>query len=326
MAVLSLAALTGLSTANAITFTWLEGPQAGQAFTGGAVEIKAFNHDTGTLYPTQPNGTTVSGAAALNALSAGLGGGQALNSQPNEDSWGIFKITDILARGPNNQSYAIYNHLANNYELTGMFSGIQDIHLTQVSQGSGVPGAGQVIDGAGMTVSIYSDPSKDFNSDPNGGNNGPSDRTAANQFPTVTNGTLELLLQSTPGFINANGTFGGVAAEFESNTAAVGYAALNVVGGASAAQFNTNQVGFKGSYGSEFMPGLAGQTATDVWFAFTSTQGESGWDIRSNDPMIAVLGGPSVPDGGSTVVLLASGLLALAGAARLRRGKTARLG
>lgn len=316
--VLSLAAFTGLvSTANAVTFTWLDGPLQGQTFAGGGIEIKAFNYDTGTLYNQQPQGTVLSGAAMNTQIAR-----PALNASGAEDSWGIFKITDILAKGPDNQSHSIYNHLVNNYELTGMFWGVQDFQLTQVSAGSGLPGAGQVIDGTGMNVAIYSDPSKNFNQDPNGGLNGPSDRTGVSSFPTVTDGNLELLLQSTNGFINANGTFGGVATEFESNTAAVGYAALNVLGGASAAQFNTNAVGFRGSYGPEFLPGLGSQTSTDVWFAFTSTQGDSGWDIRSNDPMIAVLAGPSVPDGGSTVILLASGLLALAGAARLRRGRT----
>lgn len=313
--VLSLAALTGLvSTANAVTFTWLDGPLAGQPFAGGAVEIKAFNYDTGTLYNQQPNGTVLTGAALDAQISR-----PALNGQ-GSDSWGILKITDVLAKGPDNLSHSIYNHIVNNFELTGMFWGVQDFYLNQVSQGSGLPGGGQVIDGTGMVVSIYSDPSKNFNQDPGGGLNGPSDRTGVNTFPTVTDGTLELVLQSTNGFINAPGTFGGVQTEFESNTAAVGYAALNVVGGASAAQFNTNAVGFKGSNGAEFLPGMGSQASTDVWFAFTSNQGDSGWDIRSNDPMIAVISG--VPDSGSTLMMTLGSLLALAGAARIRRGKT----
>jgi hypothetical protein len=314
--VLSLAALTGLvSTANAVTFTWLDGPLAGQPFAGGPIEIKAFNHDTGTLYNQQPTGTVLTGAALDAQVSR-----PALNGM-GSDSWGILKITEVYSK-IGSQQYAIYSHLSNNYELTGMFWGIQDTYLNQVSAGSGLPGGGQVIDGTGMMVHIYSDPSKNFSSDPNGGLNGPSDRTGISTFPTVTDGQLELILQSTNGFINAAGTFGGVATEFESNTAAVGYAALNVLGGASAAQFNTNAVGFKGSYGADFLPGVGTQTSTDIWFAFTSIQGEAGWDIKSNDPMIAVLSGPSVPDSGSTLIMLTGGLFALLAAARTRRGKT----
>jgi hypothetical protein len=315
--VLSLAAATGLvSTANAVVFTWLDGPLAGQPFAGGPIEIKAFNHDTGTLYNTQPVGTVLTGAALDAQISR-----PALNGM-GSDSWGILKITQIFSK-VGGQQYSIYSNLSNNFELTGMFWGVQDFYLNQANPGSGLPGGGQVIDGTGMTVHIYSDPSKNFSSDPvAGAGGGPADRTGINTFPTVTDGTLELILQSTNGFINAAGTNGGVQTEFESNTAFTGYAALNVMGGASAAQFNTNAVGFQGSYGAGFLPGMGSQQSTDVWFAFTSIQGENGWDIKSNDPMIAVLSGPNVPDGGSTLMMTLGSLLALAGAARLRREKT----
>ena len=142
---------------------------------------------------------------------------------------------------------------------------------------------------------------------------------AVGTYPTATDGTLELSLLSTPGFINLPGNLGGIATEFESNTANVGYAALNVIGGASAAQFDTNAVGFGGSYGAQFSPGLAGQTAHDVFFKFTSSQGVNGWDITSNDPMIASIR-TSVPDAGSSVVLMGIALLGLGmGARRFRK-------
>src|SRR5687768_17206211 len=128
--VLSLAALTGLvSTANAVTFTWLEGPLQGQTFAGGAIEIKAFNHDTGTLYNQQSTGTVLTGAALDAQISR-----PALNGM-GSDSWGILKITEIYSK-IGSQQYAIYSHLSNSYELTGMFWGIQDTYLNQVSAGS----------------------------------------------------------------------------------------------------------------------------------------------------------------------------------------------
>jgi hypothetical protein len=314
-AVAALAAFLSLSqTANAISFTWLEGPLTGQAFVGGAIQIKAVNYDTGTLYNPLPIGTSAgysgspgagvaTGVTALNALA----GRPAINGQPGEDSWGILKITNVQAYDPSGILRDVYNSAISSVELTAMFYGVQDFYVNQVSAGSGLAGGGQVIDGTGLRVDIYSDPSKDFNQTA-----GPAGRTGASSYPTATNGTLELSLLSTPGFINANGTFGGAATEFESNTANVGYAALNVVGGASAAQFNTNTIGFGGTSGAGFLPGLGGQTSTDVWFAFTSSPGTSGWDITSNDPMLAnVATPPSVPEAGSTLLLLGLGLALL---------------
>jgi hypothetical protein len=132
---------------------------------------------------------------------------------------------------------------------------------------------------------------------------------------------LELSLLSTPGFINANGTFGGTAAEFQSNTADLGKAALNVIGGASAAQFDTNGIGFGGTSGLGLVNGLAGQTTADVWLAFTSSPGSNGWDVNSNDPMLANISTGQVPDSGSTLVMLGMGLIGL-GLGYRRRRKT----
>jgi len=315
-AIVALAAVAPLaSPVHALTLTWLSGPQNGQAFTSGGIVVKALNYDTGSLYNTIPIGTSVgysgspgAGVAGGETTLNGITARQALNAMPStEDSWGIIKITQIQAIASDGILRDVYNAAVSPLELTAMFWGIRDFSLTQVSAGSGLPGAGQVIDGTGMRVDIYSDASKDFNQTP-----GPAGRIGISSYPTVTNGTLELSLLSTPGFINANGTFGGSAAEFESNTASVGYAALNVIGGASAAQFNTNAIGFQGSSGAAFIPGVAGQASTDVWFAFTATQGTNGWDVNSNDPMLANITTPTVPDGGTTVLMLFPALALMA--------------
>jgi len=299
--------------------TWLDGPQAGQAFTSGGVTIKAINYDTGSLYNTLPLGTS---AGYTGSPGAGVAGGEAtlnalpqraaLNGFPNEDSWGIVKITDILAIGSDGLNHSVYNSIASPFELTAMFWAIHDFYINQISLGSGLPGGGQVIDGTGMRVDIWSG-AKDFSQV-----GGPGARSTVSTYPTATNGNLELSLRSTPGFINANGTFGGSATEFESNTANVGYAALDVIGGASAAQFNTNAIGFGGSSGAAFVPGVAGQSSTDMWFSFTATQGINGWDITSNDPMLANVTTPSVADSGSTLVMLGLGMAFLAEAYRRR--------
>lgn len=311
MAASALVALT--PSASALNLVFLEGVNAGQAYTSGGLQIKAINYDTGALYPQLGLNNAVgfgqggasadvaSGITALNGIQsrAALGAVAGQN-----DSWGILKITNIQAYDSQGILRDVYNSGSASYELTAMFWGVNDFYVKQVSTLANPAGAfaGQIIDGAGLRVDIYSDPSKDFNQTP-----GPTGAHTVSTYATATNGTLELSLLSTPGFINPAGTLGGVATEFESNTGNVGYSALNVTGGASAFQFDTNAIGFKGSSGSQFDPGLAGQASTDVWFSFTSTQGINGWDVTSNDPMLANIRG-NVPDSGSSLLMLSMGL------------------
>jgi hypothetical protein len=328
MSALAVAALVALSpSASAIPLTWITPglPENGLTFAGGAIQIKAVNYDTGALYAPMTVGTALGFGNGPGATSGSVAAGQtALNGQqtraPNgavagqNDSWGILRIEQIQATASNGTLQDIYNRAVSPFELTAMFWGVQDFYLNQVSAGSNLPGGGQIIDGTGLRVDIYSDLAKNFNQTP-----GPTGLHTVNTYPTATDGTLELSLLSTPGFINNAATLGGIATEFESNTANTGYAALNVIGGASAAQFNTNGIGFSGSSGGAFSPGLGNQTSTDIWFSFTSTQGTNGWDITSNDPMLANIGTPGVPDSGSTLLLLGMGVVFVAGAYRRRQ-------
>ncbi len=326
LAFTALAALLALThQATAIPLVWVDGPQAGQAFSGGGIQIKAVNYDTGTLYNPLTVGTSLGYSGSPGA---GVAGGQTTLNAPAviqrpilggngaEDSWGILRITNIQATASDGVLRDVYNSAVAGFELTAMFWGVQDFYVNQVSAGSNLPGGGQIIDGTGLRVDIWSDASKNFNQTP--GPTGVGGRTSASTYNTVTDGTLELSLLSTPGFINANGTFGGSATEFEANTANTGYAALNVTGGASATQFNTNAIGFGGSSGAGFLPGVAGQTSMDIWFSFTSTQGVNGWDITSNDPMLANIA-TGVPDTGSTLLMFALGLGLMAEAYRRNR-------
>jgi len=314
-ALLALSTLIAITpSASALNFVWVDGPQAGQAFAGGGIQVKAINYDTGSLYAPLALNTAIGfgqGGTGTQTVAGGVATLDAAQTRAplgvvagQNDSWGILKITSIQATASDGVLHDIYNSAVAPYELTAMFWGVNDFYLKQISAGSGLAGSGQIIDGAGLRVDIYSDPSKDFNQTP-----GPTGAHTVSTYPTATNGTLELSLLSTPGFINADGTLGGVATEFESNTLNVGYAALNVIGGASAAQFNTNAIGFGGSSGAGFSPGLGNQTSTDVWFSFTSTQGVNGWDVTSNDPMLANIS--RAPDSGSTLLMLAMGLACL---------------
>jgi len=325
-ALLVLPALSMLTaTASAIPLTWVDGPDAGQAFAGGGIQIKAVNYDTGSLYTPLTVGNSLGFGTGTGANSANVAAGiTALNGQQSrgalgtvaahDDSWGILRITNIQATASDGVLRDVWNSALAPVELTAKFWGVDDFYLSQISAGSNLPGGGQIIDGVGLRVDIYSDPSKNFNQTlgPNGTNN-------VLTYPTATDGTLELSLLSTAGFINANGTLGGAATEFESNTANTGYAALNVLGGASASQFDTNAIGFGGSSGAGFLPGVAGQASMDIWFSFTSTQGVNGWDITSNDPMLANISTGQVPDSGSTLMMLGIGLVGLALGYRRRR-------
>lgn len=327
-ALAALAALFSVTPrASALDLVWVNGPQNGQTFAGGAIQIKAINYDTGALYGALPLNTAIGFGQGGTGEQSVAGGTATLNTAQtrpalgtvaaHNDSWGILKITQIQATASNGVLHDIYNAvLPNAPELTAKFWGVNDFYVKQVSAGEpGFAGSGQIIDGAGLRVDIYSDMSRNFNQTA-----GPGGTAALTTYPTATDGTLELSLLSTPGFINVAGTLGGIATEFESNTANVGYAALNVIGGASAAQFDTNAVGFGGSYGAAFSPGLANQQAHDVFFKFTSSQGVNGWDITSNDPMIAVIRTAGVPDGGSSAVMLALGLVCMGlGYRRIRK-------
>src|SRR5688500_18971485 len=168
-ALLVLSALTMLThRASAIPLTWVDGPQAGQPFAGGGIQIKAVNYDTGTLYPAMPVGTALgfgvggasgsvaAGEAALNAAQsrAALGTVAAHN-----DSWGILRITNIQATASDGVLRDIWNSALAPVELTAKFWGVNDFFLAQVSAGSGLPASGQIIDGTGSRVDIYSDPS-----------------------------------------------------------------------------------------------------------------------------------------------------------------------
>jgi hypothetical protein len=332
VALAALIALAGLAPkANAIPLVWLNGPDAGSAFAGGGIQIKAVNYDTGTLYNPLPVGSSLGygaggGSGSVAAGEAALAGNQSrgvlgpsgpgFGAASGEDSWGIIKITQIQAYASDGVLRDLFNDSVSPFELTAMFWGVRDFYMTQIAAGGAVPASGQIIDGTGLRVDIYQDASKNFNQTA-----GPGGRTAIDQYGTATDGELVLSLLSTAGFINPDGVRGGIATEFESNTASVGYAALNVIGGnaETVAQFDTNAIGFGGSSGGLFTPGLAGQAATDVWFSFTSTQGTNGWDITSNDPMLAVISGPSVPDSASTLGLIAGGLALLAAASRRRK-------
>ena len=257
VAVAALLASIGFSTsAKAITLAYEVDPDGAGPLTvgspyAGPVQFKFVNFDNGSLYATLPPGPGVgysgvpsaigeaTGVTALDAIQAAGAGnaksnGQYLSGLPAgarlEDTWGILNTTNITDLN----GFDVWTPAGKGTQITGMFYGEQDIHIQNFSATE------NRINGVGLTLDLYEQPilgGTPFSPVP-----GPADfpvggRTGPTSYLNVTDGTLVLKLESTPGFIQTLGTGAGPAAEFETifNTAALvgrGTSFANVVGGA----------------------------------------------------------------------------------------------
>jgi hypothetical protein len=299
------------------------GHAIGEAFTGGDFRINLQNFDNGALYPNLgvpgtsagygENGTGTQtlpgGIATLDALqTAGPTGGE-----PGEDTWGIARIISITDLA----GAVIWSETGKNAQLTIMFHGEQDFYVQQLASGF------QEINGVDMNVDMYFQSKTDVGYtayDPLLGSGG---RTGADDYTTVTDGTLILSLESTSGFIHDDGTLGGLATEFASNfnqtSGGTGQMYLSVTGGSEASQFNSN--GFSSPFG-------AGTTA-DMFAQFTTAALAPGavadWLVRSNDPVIGTVAQVTVPDGTASVSYGLMSAFVLMGFAALRRRVTGRV-
>jgi hypothetical protein len=292
-----------LAAAHAVPLIYEEGPNYGQPFVAGPVTIKLTNFEVGTVYPNYAPGTgfgfgalgadasVCAGVTTLDGLATSPAGslplGPCTGVDPNgpnrEDSWGIAKVTRI----EDVYSDALWTPAGKGQEITVLFYGEQDFYLEQVNADE------QWIDGAGMRADLYSEPlptATAFNA-----TGGTGARTAANTYPTVTDGTLILTTISVPGHIHQAGVAGGLATEFEArfNGASLtgdGEAFLSVTGGADAAQFNHDT----------FAPLAAGLPTADIRVQFdTAPTPVADWLVTSWGPIVA-----QVPEPGSLALLV----------------------
>lgn len=247
--------LLGLAgTAWAIPLVYEEGPLTGTPFVVGDITLKMTNYGASTLYPViGPPGTSIGysgppgaavgvGVAAVDGIGAPPpAGALSLGPYPGlEDAWGIGKVTRIQDASGD----AVWTPAGKGAELTVYFWGLQDFYVEQIDSDN------QRYDGAGMHFDLYTEPLPSPTVFvPSGGT---AARTAANTYPTVTDGTLVLSGVSVPGFINAPGIAGGLATEFEAqfNTTTVtgdGGLYVSLIGGQDRAQFDTD--GFVSPFG-----------------------------------------------------------------------------
>lgn len=297
VAVAALAASIALNTgANAIPLQFEAPP--GPAYNSGGVKMKIADLDMGTVYPNLGPGSygdlgnVALGIAALNGLT--LPANQAIGSIGGEDSWGIASAAGIFAN-PGSATNPIWTSFVKGYELNAVFYGAQDFATT-------IAGTTQTTQSAGLHIDLYRNPIGTFDATKLLGGAG---HTGSGAYGLISAGgpaTLELSFLSVAGGISASPL-----SEFETSyspgAGGTGSAYLNVIGGLSAAQWNTNSI--------PLLFGAPGQFA-DISINFT-TRGPAApgnaippgtnWLVSSEDPLL----GAVIPE--PTTVLAGLGCL-----------------
>ena len=285
-------------TAGAITLIYEEGPNIGQWYGPGPVTIKLTNFDVGSLYPigVAPTGYSglpapadgggeAAGVAALDGVDiVSPPGALALGTYPGldgfmEDTWGIGKITRIEDPALD----AVWTTLGKGYELNVIFHSEQDIFVE--TQGVGPD---QRIDGVGLRVDVYSNPTGSFSAV-----GGTALRGAGNTYPGITGGVLELSMLSLPGYINIAGVGAGLATQFESRfnpvtTTGDGEAFVELIAGTNSyAQFNTDGWAMPGPNAAA-LGGLGFDLTADLRLQFDTSPNllaGTDWLVTSDDPV-----------------------------------------
>lgn len=304
---LAVAALTALisltSGANAIPLQFEAPP--GPVYTTGGIKMKFTDLDMGTVYPNlAPSpvsygnpANVASGVAILDALT--LLGNQATGAKGGspfgngiEDSWGIADVTQIFAN-PGSATNPIFTAFVKGFELNAVFYGAQDFAVRINPDGS------QSTESVGLRIDLYRNPIGTYDTAKLLGSAG---HLTQNSYALISAGgpaTLELSFLSTPG-----GYLGNALTEFQTTYSpglgGTGSAYLNVIGGLSAAQFDTNSIN------------LASGGKADISINFTtrgtldntnSIPGGTDWLLSSEDPLL----GAVVPE--PTTVLAGLGCL-----------------
>jgi hypothetical protein len=252
----------------------------------GEVRMKFINFDEGTVYVADDGEYGAHGGGGVGDLDA-LPQLSPVGGVANEDGWGVFRIQEIL---DSTGLITFYNHATANFEITGIFYGIQDTYLKVTD--AGTTDEQQEIHSNGLSADFWAGP-KNFN--PAGG---PLARTSATTNPTATDGTLIWSLNAVPGWVA--GDSDEFFSYFRPSDGGPGIMSSNG--------------GFYGEWGAT--PGGLGvdngqwldPVGPDLESNFTGETGSFGWLLNSDDPFRAT---PAIPE----PVTAAMSLLGLAGVA-----------
>jgi hypothetical protein len=276
----------------------------------GPIKFKFSDWSNGDTY------TYNSGTNAFTNTGDGqvLPGGTHLNANNNEDAWGIFKVTGIydLVANP------LWETGSAPEELVGIYWGIDDDYLA-------VTTGGYELEAVKGHMAIYYDNAKDF--DPMGG---PGLRNPAfntnvmpvgtPQYPTVNpitgTGGLFFSADFVPGVKWGDGnvandhiTYSSVLTATDTPFTAKGNFYMDITGGDYAWMFDSD--------GYALTDDSGGTAKRDLFAQFDAkSPGDYNWLANSEDPVL----GHAVPEPG-TMLLLGSGLLALAGFGRKKLNK-----
>ena len=274
--VLIAALIAGLSVASTPAFAFDIGDYR------DVVEFKFSDFTAGTLYQSSSNGYG--------------------NANGSEDAWSIFKVSTI--KTPSAQT--LWYDGKDGEELTGIFYGLDDDAWTVSASGLNVQSIGGIID-------VYLDDSDNVGYTAFNPTGGPSARTGANTYPTVTDGELFLRLALVPGIKYGDGDTTNDHITYDNDLDATtspftgdGAFYLVVLGGSAAPLFDSNEYQLVSDSGVISYADFFGQFDTEA-------PGSFGWLANSEDP----ISGRAVPEPAS-MLLLGTGLFGLAG---LRRKK-----
>jgi len=169
---------------------------------GKELRIKYTNFDMGVVYGNDTTGTTASGEAAVDSWATGQTG--ATGAVGDEDTWGIFKVSDLLLDDVSATS-PVWQDGDGGVELVGMFFGLTDIFVEQTDTTE------HLIQSAGGTFILFEQAAGTFNELLGSGG-----RTALDMYTTVTDGGNRVLkFDTAAGHLDLASDNGGIDAEFE---------------------------------------------------------------------------------------------------------------
>lgn len=242
----------------------------GTDIPNGPLVMKFINYDVGVLYHV-PDGL-YTGESTLNSKSQT----GPLNGVAPEDSWGIFKLTDIYNA---DQSVRYWSEATSTQEVTGIFWGERDTYLDQTRTG-GPSTITQEIHGVGLNAAFFlGTPVNNFNF--TGGPAATGSRAGGDPvYPTATDGTLIWTFTSVPGW---NSDFPGdeFFTTFRPNLTGPTSTSANggFFGAATAVPVLGTGIWNNLLNPDAIAPGVAAR------FDFTGNPGNHNWLVRSNDPV-----------------------------------------